>query len=184
MLNSTSKISRCWGFDMAGLGRFARGVADNVISRSAGFGLMDDLAEEGAEKFLTKTARDHALAASAGPALNVASGARLGSLVNNANASPGGDIMAGLDTSWVPGGSAIDRVMANQGGNRNAVVSAPRSGLLGDITMGMRGVERRLEGSPASLLFPSGFTDYLESVNSRTDAPTMKTRALAAADFL
>lgn len=169
---------------MAGAGKLLRGVADNVISRSAGFGLMDDVLEEGAEKFLTKSARDHALHAAAGPALNVASGARLGSLVSKANASPGGDIMAGLDTSWVPGGTAIDRVMANQGGNMNTVASAPRSGLLADITMGMRDVERRLEGSPGSLLFPSGLTGYLEAANSRTEKPTMKTRAMATLDFL
>ena len=145
---------------------------------------MDDALEEGAEQFLGKTAMGHARQASVAPALNMAGNVRFGGLVNDANASDGADLMAGLDTSWVPGGSAIDRVMANQGGNRNAVVSAPRSGLLGDITMGMRDVERRLEGSPASLLFPSGLTDYLESVNSRTDKPTMKTRALAASDFL
>ena len=114
----------------------------------------------------------------------MAGNVRLGGMVNDANASDGTDLMAGLDTSWVPGGTAIDRVMANQGGNRNAVVAAPRSGLLGDITMGMRDVERRLSGSPASLLFPSGLTSYLEAANSRTDTPTMKTRALAAADIL
>lgn len=168
---------------MAGVGRFARGVADNVLARSAGFGLMDEIAEQGAEQFLTKAAAKHARHASGGPLANAASNVSFGGLVNNANAANGVDLMAGLDTSWVPGGTAIDRVMANQGGNRNAVVSAPRSGLLGDITMGMRDVERSIQGSPASLLFPSGLTEYLEAVNSRTDKPTMKTRALAAADF-
>lgn len=165
-------------------GRFLRGVADNVISRTAGFGLMDDVLEEGAERFLTKQAVDHAGRALGPAALEAVANAKFGGLVNKAHAEPAFDIMAGLDTSNVPGGSAISRVLANQDGNMNAVVNAPRSGLLQDVTMGMRDVERRLDGSIGSLLLPTGLTEYLEAVNSRTDRPTMKTRALAAADFL
>jgi hypothetical protein len=168
---------------MAGAARFLRGAADNVISRTAGFGLMDDVLEEGAEKFLTKNAVNHAGHAISPAVMNAASNMRIGGLVNEAHAEPAFDIMAGLDTSNVPGGSVIDRVMANQNGNMNTVVNAPRSGLLQDVTMGLRDVERRLNGSVGSLLFPIGLTEYLEAVNSRTDKPTMKTRALAAADF-
>ena len=162
----------------------AKKLGKSVISRASGFGVMDDLLQEGAEKVLTGTARDHAVASSIEPGMNFAGSLSDSPGLLGHEPSSGRNIMAGLDTSWVPGGTAIDRVMANQGGNKNAVVAAPRSGLLGDITMGMRDVERRLSGSPASLLFPSGLTSYLEAANSRTDTPTMKTRALAAADIL
>lgn len=63
-------------------------------------------------------------------------------------------------------------------------ISSPRSEGLFDFTMGARDLERRLEGSPASLLFPSGFIDYLETVNRREEDPNWVTRAMALADFL
>ena len=65
----------------------------------------------------------------------------------------------------------------------SGMASAPRSETLGDITMGLRDVERRLEGSPASLLFPEGLTNYLETVNRSTEDPNWLTRAMAALDF-
>jgi len=65
----------------------------------------------------------------------------------------------------------------------SGMASAPRSETLGDITMGLRDVERRLEGSPASLLFPEGLTNYLETVNRSTEDPNWLTRTMAALDF-
>lgn len=66
----------------------------------------------------------------------------------------------------------------------SGMISAPRSETLADVTMGMRDIERRLEGSPASLLFPTGLTDYLETVNRREENPTAGTRLGALLDFL
>jgi hypothetical protein len=66
----------------------------------------------------------------------------------------------------------------------SGMISAPRSETLFDITMGARDLERRLEGSPASLLFPSGLVDYLETVNRETEDPNALTRVMALADFL
>ena len=60
---------------------------------------MDDALEEGAEQFLGKTAMGHARQASVAPVLNMAGNVRFGGLVNDANASDGADLMAGLDTS-------------------------------------------------------------------------------------
>ena len=65
-----------------------------------------------------------------------------------------------------------------------AMVAAPRSDTLQDITMGLRGVERRLKGSPASLLFPEGVVNYLEAVNRPYEDPTALTRAMALFDLL
>jgi hypothetical protein len=66
----------------------------------------------------------------------------------------------------------------------SGMISSPRSETLSDVTMGLRGIERRLEGSPASLLFPEGLTEYLETVNRREEDPTAMTRANALLDFL
>jgi len=66
----------------------------------------------------------------------------------------------------------------------SGMISAPRSETLFDLTMGARDIERRLEGSPASLLFPSGLIDYLETVNRRTEDPNAATRAWALMDVL
>lgn len=66
----------------------------------------------------------------------------------------------------------------------NAMAVAPRSETLQQINMGLRDVERRLEGSPASLLFPEGLVNYLETVNRRYEDPTMLTRAMALIDLL
>jgi hypothetical protein len=55
---------------------------------------------------------------------------------------------------------------------------------LGDVTTGLRQLGRNLEGSPASLLYPEGLVDYLETVNRETEDPNAMTRVMALADFL
>ena len=62
-------------------------------------------------------------------------------------------------------------------------IRAPNSGFLHDITIGARDLERRLEGSPAQLFFPSGLVDYLEQAN-REERPNNATRAWAFLDFI
>jgi hypothetical protein len=98
-------------------------------------------------------------------------------------ASENFDIMAGLDTSNVPGGNIESRLMALQEYGTPGIASAPRSEVLGEITMGLRDAQRALGGNPASLLFPDGLTTYLETVNRRTEDPSMKTRAYGLLDF-
>ena len=66
----------------------------------------------------------------------------------------------------------------------SGMISAPRSETLFDLTMGARDIERRLEGSLASLLFPSGLVDYLETVNRREEDPNAMTRGMALLDVL
>ena len=66
----------------------------------------------------------------------------------------------------------------------SGMISAPRSETLFDLTMGARDLERRLEGSPASLLFPSGLVEYLETVNRREEDPNAMTRGMALLDVL
>jgi hypothetical protein len=159
---------------MAGAGRFLRGAADDVLSRATGFGLMDDVVEEGAERFFTKTARGHALHAAAAPAANAASGLNVSPFVSRANASAGRDIMT------APRSGLLAAPMVKDSG----MISSPRSETLFDLTMGARDVERRLEGNPASLLFPSGLVDYLETVNRREEKPNAMTRGMALLDVL
>ena len=66
----------------------------------------------------------------------------------------------------------------------SGMISSPRSETLFDLTMGARDVERRLEGSLGSLLFPSGLVDYLEAVNRREEDPNAMTRGMALLDVL
>ena len=66
----------------------------------------------------------------------------------------------------------------------SGIASPVRSETLGDINMGLRQLGRDLEGSPASLLFPEGLVDYLETVNRETEDPNALTRVMALADFL
>lgn len=66
----------------------------------------------------------------------------------------------------------------------SGIASPVRSETLGDINMGLRQLERDLEGSPAGLLFPEGLVDYLETVNRETEDPNALTRVMALADFL
>lgn len=66
----------------------------------------------------------------------------------------------------------------------SGMASPVRSETLGNATMGLRQLGRDLEGSPASLLFPEGLVDYLETVNRETEDPNALTRVMALADFL
>jgi len=59
-------------------------------------------------------------------------------------------------------------------------ITAPRSGLLQEITMAGRDLERRLEGNPVSMLFPSSLLDFAEQSNYGT--PSLETTAMAALD--
>ena len=61
---------------------------------------------------------------------------------------------------------------------------APRSETLQNVTMALRDLERRLEGSPASLLFPSGYVQHLEEFNRPYERSTYLGAALGALDFL
>jgi len=74
--------------------------------------------------------------------------------------------------------------LANPQVKDSGMISAPRSGMLNNITMGMRDVERRLKGSPAQVLFPDGLTTYLETVNRSTEDPNARTRMFAALDMM
>ena len=67
---------------------------------------------------------------------------------------------------------------------RYGTIAAPRSLALGSITNALRDVERSLDGSPASLLFPEGTVKYLETVNSSTEDPNWSTKFWALADLL
>ena len=66
----------------------------------------------------------------------------------------------------------------------SGMISAPRSENLFNLTMGARDLERRLEGSPGSWLFPSGLIEYLETVNRREEDPNAMTRGMALLDVL
>ncbi len=61
---------------------------------------------------------------------------------------------------------------------------APRSETLQDITMGLRGLERSLEGNPASLLFPDSYVQHLEEFNRPYERSTYTGALLGALDFL
>jgi hypothetical protein len=86
------------------------------------------------------------------------------------------------------GGMSAATAMSNKLAAAQAVkeqgdIRAPNSSLLHDFTMGARDLERRLEGSPASLLFPEGLVEYLEQAN-RAERPNAATRSWALLDFL
>jgi hypothetical protein len=66
----------------------------------------------------------------------------------------------------------------------SGMISAPRSDGLAEFTQGARNLQRDLEGSPMSLLFPDGVVNYLETANRRTEDPNAKTRLGALLDFL
>lgn len=78
------------------------------------------------------------------------------------------------------GGSTA--ALANPEIKASGMASAPRSETLGNITMGLRDIERRVQGSPAQMIFPEGLTQYLETVNRRTEDPNARTRMFAALD--
>ncbi len=68
--------------------------------------------------------------------------------------------------------------------NDTSGMYAPRSETLQDVTMALRGLERRLEGNPASLLFPSGYVQHLEEFNRPYERSTFTGALLGALDFL
>lgn len=72
--------------------------------------------------------------------------------------------------------------LANPEVKDSGMASAPRSETLGNITLGLRDLERRVAGSPAEMIFPSGLTEYLETVNRSTEDPNARTRLFAALD--
>lgn len=63
-------------------------------------------------------------------------------------------------------------------------IQAPRSEGLFGITMGLRDLGRRIEGSPAELLNPENLAQYLETVNRETEDPNATTRMFAALDVM
>jgi hypothetical protein len=100
-----------------------------------------------------------------------------------------------FNPDYIQKGNADSRLLAGIAGTTAAglaapmvkdsgFISAPRSEGLMDLTMAARGLERRLEGSPASLLFPEGLVNYLETVNRRTEDPNAMTRIMGLVDLI
>ena len=79
--------------------------------------------------------------------------------------------------------AAANKLAAAQAVKERGDIRAPNSSLLHDVTMGARDVQRRLEGHPASLLYPEGLVNYLEQAN-REERPNWSTRAWSLLDFL
>ena len=73
-------------------------------------------------------------------------------------------------------------LLAAQRGDTD-MIRAPKHGWLHDATMAARGLERRLEGHPASLLYPEGTVNWLERL-SYGDKPTWMERGGALLDWL
>ena len=87
------------------------------------------------------------------------------------------------------GPTAEDSLMMEYEGAHDNVraqpqIMAPQSEALQQFTMGARDLERRLDGSIASLLFPSSGIDYLETVNRPNEDPTWGTRLLGLLDLM
>jgi hypothetical protein len=87
-------------------------------------------------------------------------------------------------TAGLSGGGLLAASLTAPQVKDSGMISAPRSEGLFNLTMGARDLERRLEGSPASLLFPSGLVEYLETVNRREEDPNAMTRGMALLDVL
>lgn len=98
----------------------------------------------------------------------------------------GGSAIAGtgLGLLGMPQESVADTAARLRAESDTSGVYAPRSGLLQDVTMAARDLERRLEGSPASLLFPSGYIQHLEEFNRPYERSTYTGALLGALDFL
>jgi hypothetical protein len=73
-------------------------------------------------------------------------------------------------------------LLAAQAGDRD-MVRAPKHPRLAEATMAARGLERRLEGSPASLLYPEGTVNWLERL-AYGDRPTWMERGGILLDWL
>lgn len=98
----------------------------------------------------------------------------------------GGSAVAatGLGLLGMPQESFADTAARLRAESDTSGAYAPRSGLLQDVTMAARDLERRLEGSPASLLFPSGYIQHLEEFNRPYERSTYTGALLGALDFL
>lgn len=90
----------------------------------------------------------------------------------------------GLGLLGMPQESVADTAARLRAESDTSGAYAPRSGLLQDVTMAARDLERRLEGSPASLLFPSGYIQHLEEFNRPYERSTYMGALLGALDFL
>lgn len=90
----------------------------------------------------------------------------------------------GLGLLGMPQESVAETAARLRAENDTSGMYAPRSGLLQDVTMAARDFERRLEGSPASLLFPSGYVQHLEEFNRPYERSTYTGALLGALDFL
>ena len=90
----------------------------------------------------------------------------------------------GLGLLGMPQESVADTAARLRAESDTSGAYAPRSGLLQDVTMAARDLERRLEGSPASLLFPSGYIQHLEEFNRPYERSTYTGALLGALDFL
>lgn len=62
---------------------------------------------------------------------------------------------------------------------KSGSIQSPRSDLVQRGTMAARGLERRLEGSPAGAMFPSGVLDLVETINNPEGEPSASQVALA-----
>jgi hypothetical protein len=96
----------------------------------------------------------------------------------------GSEMTRPIDTSGVPGGNIESKLLALQEYGTPNMASAPRSDALQKITHGLRSAERGLSGSPGSLLFPRGLTEYLEAVNNPLEKPTNRTRVMGLLDLM
>lgn len=90
----------------------------------------------------------------------------------------------GLGLLGMPQESFADTAARIRAQNDTSGAYAPRSETLQDVTMALRGLERRLEGNPASLLFPSGYVQHLEEFNRPYERSTFTGALLGALDFL
>ena len=90
----------------------------------------------------------------------------------------------GLGLLGMPQESVADTAARLRAESDTSGAYAPRSGLLQNVTMAARDLERRLEGSPASLLFPSGYIQHLEEFNRPYERSTYTGALLGALDFL
>lgn len=148
-------------------------IGSEVLERAVGFGLADDVAEK---VFLKGLASNYLGPAAMSGAAKIARMPEEMPMLSNSN------IMAGLDTSKVPGGSVASGLSTD--GPRPGLVSAPKSDALQTATMKMRAAQRALDGSPASLLFPDGLVGYLEAANRQYEKPNNITRLKGLLDFL
>lgn len=86
------------------------------------------------------------------------------------------------------GPTAVDKLnMALAESARNqqhGTIDAPHNAAAFDATMALRGAERAVQGSPASLLFPEGSVDYVETINDRQRDPNWWQRVGFLFDWL